>query len=356
MEILLWIGFAQSLFSATLFLLVKKEKSLSNHILSAWLFIFALEFLTTGIDLSRGANYMTNPFLIFNPLLYFYSYSLINPGSKLKWHQLWHIVPYLFIKIGAYLEGIQLDYDDFFIINRDTWFNFAFGLVSTLSFIGYSTVSLVLVHRYRINLKNEFSTISGKITLGWLLFVIILYMTFMMIAYILGLIKYMSSIETYAVLVTYSFLVGLVYIFSFYGLLQQQIYSHRSEYQTDKYKNPRLTGKTIDKEINKLETYFRKEKPYLDSELSIYMVSAKLNISRHTLTEVLNSGLGKNFYQYVNEYRVNEVKQKLKDPAYDKYSIDAVGFECGFNSKSSFYAVFKQYTGQTPSGFRSLSR
>lgn len=352
MEILIWIGFAQSLFSAILFLLVKKEKSLSNQILAGWLFIFAFEFCTTAIGLTKGSFHLTNPFLIFNPLLYFYSKSLINPGLKLKWRQLWHILPYLFIKFGAYLNATQLEYDDFFIINRETWFNFTFGILSVFSFIGYSTASLAMVHRYRLNLKNEFSTINRKVTLGWLLFVIIFYMTFMALAYVLGFIKYTSSIETFAVIVTYSFILGLVYVFSFYGLLQQQLYGQIVEENSKQYKNPRLSGVVIQEKIRKLERYFQENKPYLDSDFNIYRLSEQLNLSRHDLTEVINTGIGKNFYQFVNEYRVEEVKQKLKNPKYNNYSIDAIGFECGFNSKSTFYEVFKKYTGQTPSQYK----
>lgn len=353
MEILLWIGFAQSLFSATLFLFVKKEKSLANNILSAWLFFFALEFLTSAVDLSRGTNHLTNPFLIFNPLLYFYAKSLINPRLKLNWWQLWHILPYLFIKIGAFAEGVQLDYNDFYIINRDTWFNLIYSIVSVVSFFGYSGFSLAMVHRYRINLRNEFSTINSKITLGWLLIVIILYMSFMVAAYMLGIIKLISSIETFPVVVTYSFLLGMIYIFSFYGLLQQQLYSQDIANNKEKYKNPRLSREAVGEELEKLKEYFLEEKPYLDSELSIYILSQRMKLSRHTLTEVLNVGAGKNFYQFVNEYRVDEVKRKLKDTRYTKYSIDAIGIECGFKSKSSFYEVFKKYTGLTPTQFRS---
>jgi AraC-like DNA-binding protein len=353
MEVLLWIGFAQALFSGILFVFVKKDNSLANKILIAWLFIIAFEFLTTGIDISLGSNHLTNPFLIFNPLIYFYSKSLINPNYKLKWWQIWHIIPYLFIKTGAYISNIPLSPNDFFAIDSSTWFKMTYGVISVISFIGYSVASLINVHRHRINLKNEFSTIDRKITLGWLLFVIIFYMTFMSIAYILGIVNIIIRISTYAQLVTFAFLLALMYIFSFYGLLQGQIYAQEETGSPDYYKNPRLT--TIEKQrIRKiLEDYFKKEKPYLNSELTITNLSGQLKLSRHTLTELLNTEIGKNFYQFVNEYRVQEVKLKLANPAFAHFSIDAIGFECGFNSKSSFYAVFKNTTGMTPSQYKS---
>jgi len=352
MVVLLWLGFAQSLFSGVLFFFLKKDNRLANSLLTTWLLIIAFEFLTTAIDFNFGKNHLTNPFLILNPLIFFYSKSLINPNYKLKWWQLWHILPYVFIKVSAYISGVQLSPNDFFVIDNSTWFKITYGIISIISFIGYSVPSLVMVHRYRINLKNEFSTIDRKITLGWLLFVIIFYMTFMSIAYLLGIVNVVTKVTTYTQLVTFSFLLTLIYIFSFYGLLQEQIYAQEPEESADIYKNPRVSEKDKQRIRQKIESYFTNEKPYLNSELTITMLSIQLSLSRHALTEVLNTEMGKNFYQFVNEYRVEEVKTKLADSKYHHFSIDAIGFESGFNSKSTFYAVFKNTTGLTPSQFR----
>jgi AraC-like DNA-binding protein len=81
------------------------------------------------------------------------------------------------------------------------------------------------------------------------------------------------------------------------------------------------------------------------------LMSEKLNIPKHHLTEVLNNTLGKNFFQFVNEYRVAAVKKQLDKPN-NLYSIEAIGYECGFNSKSTFFSVFKTLTGQTPKNYR----
>ncbi len=351
MIVLLWIGTAQSIFSAIIFLLLKKDNSLANRILTAWMFIIAFEYLTTGIDFTTGINHLSNPFLIFNPLIYFYSKALINPRYKLKWYQIWHILPYLFVKTGSYIWGVEFTPEEFFRIDHSTWFKITVSLMSVASFIGYSIPSLINVHRYRINLKNEFSTIDSRITLGWLLVVIVFYMSFLIIGYILGIINIVTRIATYSQMVSYAFLLVLVYIFSFYGLLQEQLYG-LSGPEKDSYKNPRLSSGEKQKIRKRLEDYFNREKPYLNSELTINNVSDKLQLSRHTLTEVLNSEIGLNFYRFVNSYRVEEVKQRLTDPKYANYSIDAIGYDCGFNSKSSFYSVFKKTTGMTPTQYK----
>jgi AraC-like DNA-binding protein len=351
MIVLLWIGAAQSIFSAIIFLLLKKDNSLANRILTAWMFIIAFEYLTTGIDFTTGINHLTNPFLIFNPLIYFYSKALTDPRYKLKWYQLWHVLPYLFVKTGSYIWGVEFAPEEFFRIDHSTWFKITVSIMSVISFIGYTIPSLVNVHRYRINLKNELSTIDSRITLGWLLVVIVFYMSFVIIAYALGIINIVTQIATYSQMVSFAFLLVLVYIFSFYGLLQGQLYG-QPEPENEPYKNPRLTPAERQKIRKLLEDYFDTEKPYLNSELTINNVSDKLKLSRHALTEVLNSEIGLNFYRFVNSYRVKEVQKRLADPEYTNYSIDAIGFDCGFNSKSSFYSVFKKATGMTPAQYK----
>jgi len=356
MEVLAWVGFSQSLFSGFIMAFVKKDQSTSNRLLTAWFFISALEFLRVGIDTIYGGIHLSNPFLIFNPLIYFYSISLIKPNIKLKWYQLIHVLPYFILTIGAYVLGIRFRNIHFFSIDSSTWFKIIFGLTSIVSFVGYSVASLVNIHRYRINLKNEYSTLDRQITLGWLLFVIVYYMIFMITAYTLGIIHVITREYMYSILVTFSLLMTLIYIFSFYGLLQERIYplANGDDPKNEPYKNPRLKPQEKKKIREALENYFKKDKPYFDSRLTISMVSQKLDIPRHKLTEVLNTGIGKNFYRFVNEYRVEEVKKMLSNPAYNHYSIEAIGYECGFNSKSAFFSVFKDLTGKTPAQYKGM--
>ena len=76
-----------------------------------------------------------------------------------------------------------------------------------------------------------------------------------------------------------------------------------------------------------------------------------LHIPKHHLTEVLNTAIGKNFFQFVNAYRVEAVKAALSKKD-NLYSIEAIGYDCGFSSKSSFFTVFKKMTGMTPLQYR----
>jgi AraC-like DNA-binding protein len=125
--------------------------------------------------------------------------------------------------------------------------------------------------------------------------------------------------------------------------------------QEDKYKKSSLKESEVNKIIESLEKYMKDERPYLNAELTILDLSNKLNVSKHHLTQVLNFHIGKNFFTYINEYRITAVKNKIEDPKYDHLTLLAIAFECGFNSKSSFNNIFKQYTGYTPSEYKKIN-
>jgi AraC-like DNA-binding protein len=98
------------------------------------------------------------------------------------------------------------------------------------------------------------------------------------------------------------------------------------------------------------------EKPYRNSYLTLQELADELSISAHNLSQVINTRLGKNFYDFVNEYRVEEVKRRLLDPKYRNLKILAIGLDAGFNTKSTFNAFFKKHTGVTPSRYREQSQ
>jgi AraC-like DNA-binding protein len=81
------------------------------------------------------------------------------------------------------------------------------------------------------------------------------------------------------------------------------------------------------------------------------MMADDLSISKHRLSQAINSGRKKNFYKFINEFRIEEVKDRLSDSAYAHYSILGIALECGFNSKTSFNRIFKEETGLTPTEF-----
>jgi AraC-like DNA-binding protein len=95
-----------------------------------------------------------------------------------------------------------------------------------------------------------------------------------------------------------------------------------------------------------------RDKPYLSPELTMPELARKVGISKEMLSQVINRELHLNFNAFLNRYRVEEAKRKLKDPRENQFVILKIALDVGFNSKSSFNAVFKKTTGMSPSDYR----
>jgi putative ABC transport system permease protein len=87
---------------------------------------------------------------------------------------------------------------------------------------------------------------------------------------------------------------------------------------------------------------------YEDAELTLATLAVKLNIHPHDLSRIINTGLEKNFSDFINEFRVREIARKMQDPTYAKLTLLGIAYESGFNSKTTFNRVFKEITGKTP--------
>jgi ABC-type antimicrobial peptide transport system permease subunit/AraC-like DNA-binding protein len=85
-----------------------------------------------------------------------------------------------------------------------------------------------------------------------------------------------------------------------------------------------------------------------DADVSLGTLAEKLGISLHELSRIINIALKKNFYDFINEYRVRDVIRKMQDPAYDRMTLLGIAFESGFNSKTAFNRTFRQMTGKSP--------
>ena len=91
---------------------------------------------------------------------------------------------------------------------------------------------------------------------------------------------------------------------------------------------------------------------YQDPDLSLTSLADKLSLPPHELSRVINTVFKKGFSDFINEYRVMEAARKMQDPAYDHITLLGIGFEAGFNSKTTFNRIFKQMTGKNPTEYK----
>lgn len=104
--------------------------------------------------------------------------------------------------------------------------------------------------------------------------------------------------------------------------------------------------------LKTLSTVIENEKPYLQPELNLSGLAERIGTSDKKLSALLNQSLSTSFYDYINHYRVEAVKEKLALKEYEKYSLVGLAYSCGFNSKSSFYRAFRKETGISPTAYK----
>ncbi|MEM8895986.1 MAG: helix-turn-helix domain-containing protein [Bacteroidota bacterium] len=109
-------------------------------------------------------------------------------------------------------------------------------------------------------------------------------------------------------------------------------------------------GASLLRRVNEL---MEKEKPYLNRSLKLDYLAEKAGMSRHLLSKVLNEEYLHGFAQYVKEYRVEEAKRMIATR--NELSLEGIGHEAGFSSKSAFFEAFKKIEGATPSQYRKAS-
>lgn len=133
-------------------------------------------------------------------------------------------------------------------------------------------------------------------------------------------------------------------------LLYRKKANDLSSFSSQKYVDKKLNEQEAQLIIDKLNRIMREKELFKNPDLKINNLAKEINISGHELSQLLNDNLEKNFSLFVNEYRINEACKLLAENL--PLTIDAIGDEVGFNSKSTFFAAFKKIKGLTPGAYQ----
>lgn len=120
---------------------------------------------------------------------------------------------------------------------------------------------------------------------------------------------------------------------------------------SDKYQAVTVSLKELRNLSRQLDHLMHHEKPYLNPNLRIGDLADKLGVSQYVLSYLFNQHLKIGYYDYVNNYRIEEFKQCVKNEDIDRYTLDALSLRCGFSSRTSFFRYFKKVSGLTPNEY-----
>lgn len=381
-EAILYVGLAQSLFAAFA-LGTRKTVSLADKLLVGGLLLFAFKFIILIFHLQHQ-EFFDMQFslglipLTFSPLLYLYTTYLVSDRKRFRAMDLLHFVPFLIITV-AYFAFFQdvVDFSDekFLLNNKHLWVRMTFAIVFFTSVIVYTVLTFAKLIVFRRNIETQFSYRDTGLQLFWVNFIAILFTLSGLVVIVAGAynaIMFEKIVDTS--LLSHIGLTSVAYAISYFGLRQPSLF--RADYIRDRKvpevkdeKESKKTKKEISKEIKqrfteeeakalseRLIAHMNEERPYLNQELTLSELSAQVNLAKHELTELLNLNMGKNFFTFVNEFRLKAVVRRLANPDYDHLTIMAIANDCGFNSKSTFNSLFKQEFGHTPSEYKKMLR
>ena len=365
----LYIGLSQSFFAAFI-IATKKHRFLADRILLVWLLFIAFE-MALSLVIESSLAFPETPImnisllfpLTYMPFMYIYVKSLIADHPEFNKKDFFHFIPVLvfFMFLLLFLTNNPIFTSSKLKLVAQIY-RHLYGIYFIISFILYSFVLMKRINEHQDELKDKFSYQSHNINLNWIKFILaILIVTisgFLYIGLFYDIDEYLFDPRLFLriELTVFAFSV------SYFGINQPVFYksgveepdTEKAKSNGKKYKSSNLTTSQAEKYIENLQHYMDNDKPYLNPELTIMDVANQIKISRHYLTQVININLKKNFYQFINEYRVQEMKTRLTSPDFNHITIVSIAYECGFNSKSTANAIFKKMTGKTPSEYRNV--
>ncbi|WP_299442873.1 helix-turn-helix domain-containing protein [uncultured Aquimarina sp.] len=330
----------QSLIFILSLLFNKKPKPLFTKVLITICLLIIFHFSYMLFEKYNTLNhFFLGPFfgLIYGPIYYLYTKSLILEALDYKKIGV-HFIPALITLIGLVVFDNQI-FDKINLI----------GLAVTIHFIVYLGIALRTLFKYRKLLKSTTSSFYN-ISLFWLEILIYIQLT---IIVVMLLESYFQSFFITDILILIIYFLTLILINCFYYLGLKQV----NLFKGFKEENVKIT---ISKEylipealfnsyIDKLNNYIENEKPYLEFEISLQDLSDKLSISPRNLSHIINKKYERNFYDFINHYRLELVKQNLKE---SNSPIKEIMYNSGFSNKATFNSIFKKNTGLTPTQFR----
>jgi len=377
--LLLILGVAQGFFLVAL-LARKQGNRKGNRILAVLMLVYSLYLLESAfyqIPFTPVLPVVTTIgvglVFLFGPLHYIYAQFIINPYYKFRPICWLHFAPFVLVKTyyyhGFFKSGLPMQQ---FAQNPALYYNpvllDVINITKILIGMSYMIFTLLLLKKYARHIRDQFSAIE-KISLNWLRNITVLTLIVWLIALLTNIHPLRNGLNLiYSDYIIISVaLTILIYVMGYLGLVKPEIFSYvesikkqsPKEIKKDmilntssgKYAKTRLQEDRAEFYLQKLQTLMREEKPYIRPNITLKDIAEKLHIAEYHLSQIINEKLGQNFFNFINSYRVEEVKQRMNDPRHAHISLLGIAFDSGFNSKSSFNSIFKKFTRMTPSEY-----
>jgi AraC-like DNA-binding protein len=374
------LGSAQALLLALALLGVKRADGAAARLLAALVLVMAV-VISGGV--MRTTHYefvfphvsrVHDPFVfLVGPLLFLYVRALVRREHAWARRDYLHFLPFAacVLYLSPYYLGSARYKLDFMVAeyhhpSLGYWYYVRSALL-LVQFAAYLSLVVLLAVRYSRELRLRGEARSSPAERATLFQVRFMGVGFL-ILFVVGLLRYTLDQTARTNLLVPLGASALIYALGYLGLRRPEVLTGGREsgatrddapagadgenLPVKKYEKSTLTPERAERYLTRLLRHMETEKPYIDGELTLPKLAERLSIPAPHLSQTINERLRQNFFDFVNTYRVEEAKRLLLDPAKQHYSVLAIAGEVGFNSKSSFNAVFKKHVRMTPSEFR----
>lgn len=361
-----------------LFIWTKKDKGISDYLLILTICFFAAMLLSDilirqRLTAGRYLFQMLSTIFLF-PTFLLYGMVLINEEHRLK--REWWWIPSFTMAFSIFLVldfSFLNDYSTSESINKlyvSPSFVYQMFYKGLYLFIIVTLIwFLRKMNSYDKKLKDHYSFIE-PIHLNWFrnftyshLFLTIIGL-FLFLFLDFGILKDINTPFT----IIYSGIVLSLFYLCYNGIKQyalaefhkssetESIGSHNTHIKKSpigpKYGSSSLSEAEMELIFQKVQELFKEQYIYLNPELKIQDLAEQIDVTKHKISQTINTKAKKSFFDYVNEFRVLHFKDLLLEPKNRKYTILALGIESGFNSKATLNRIFRQYTGSSPKQFQ----
>lgn len=366
------------IFSVLLFIRGRREERLSDSLLG-WILLllsFKLSFWMLGFagwfDTHDGFSsfmfyFPFSNFLLIGPLLYFYFLSLTNADFTFKKEHLRHfILPAIYLFLFALKFAVDYTfYYPFAETNQshfgtkgpwaDVLYDKIVDVVTYGSFIFYTVLTIRSYKKYQTYVNQNFST-TEPISFGWIKNILYASAIGVLLFLAFDIISMINDIGGY-VFFWYPYLaLGIIiYYISIAGYQTGNRSLHKLRFQpenaplaTEPPAQSSFPGNIDESLKTDLHVLMSTAKPYLDPELSLASLSKQMGIQPAVLSKLINEQFKQNFNDFINEYRVNEVINMIKQGNHLQQTLLGIAFDAGFNSKATFNRAFKKSTSRSP--------
>ncbi|MCW8196346.1 helix-turn-helix transcriptional regulator [Proteobacteria bacterium 005FR1] len=288
--------------------------------------------------------------MLKGPVLLLYVLSITQHEFRLRAGHLIHLLPSLFSVVLMLVFGVHTE--DLLLISptqvAGTVVSWLWDLAKLIPLL-YAAASVVLVQRYRNQLKDEYSHFSTTEP-SWLNVLTLGFFSSWTWTVIVHVIAKFSTAETADILgivdnyITFT-LINALFVYSL-------AYAHKLLMTRAEPPRDSSDSRPTEQAIDRVKRIVEEDRIYLEQNLNIEQFSARLGMPVKEVSAVINKHFGTNFFEYINSYRVNEAKLLLADKNMEHKTILDILLESGFNSKSAFHRFFRRLVGMSPTEFR----